>query len=84
MNVPGVMANWTGKLGYPVVDVVHQNDKLVVKQSKFNLDGKNLSSDENDKTQWMVPITFKSGALMILSPAQNVEFVIHAIYLTPL
>ena len=77
MNVPGVMANWTGKLGYPVVDVVHQNDKLVVKQSKFNLDGKNLSSDENDKTQWMVPITFKSGALMILFPAQIEQFLKH-------
>ena len=62
MNVPEVMANWTGKLGYPVVDVVHQNQKLVIKQYKFNLDGTNLSSNENDKTQWMVPITFKSRA----------------------
>lgn len=85
MNVPEVMANWTGKLGYPVVDVVHQNQKLVIKQYKFNLDGKNLSSNDNDKTQWMVPITFKSRARIDgFLRNSTLKFLNHTYYLTPL
>lgn len=61
MNVPGVMANWTGKLGYPMI-AISQNDGdgVTIKQSKFNLDGQCIDSDANDSTVWMVPITFKS------------------------
>ena len=57
-NVPGVMANWTGKLGYPIVEVTQNGDELELKQTKFNLDG----NKDNDSTLWMIPITFKSDA----------------------
>ena len=50
------MANWTGKLGYPLVEVTQNGDELELKQTKFNLDG----NKDNDSTLWMIPITFKS------------------------
>ncbi|MFI5206153.1 MAG: ERAP1-like C-terminal domain-containing protein, partial [Candidatus Paceibacterales bacterium] len=57
--VSGIMKNWTGKPGYPVVRVTEEKDKLILKQSRF-FSSPISKKQAKDETFWQVPIVVKS------------------------
>ena len=70
--VEEVMANWTGKLGYPIIHVENQSDSpksFKFNQEKFNLDG----SKGDAGTIWQVPIDIQTskGVQKILLSQQS-------------
>ncbi|RYR42254.1 hypothetical protein Ahy_A08g038721 isoform E [Arachis hypogaea] len=51
-----LMSSWTKQMGYPVVSVKVNNQKLEFNQSQF------LSSGANGEGQWVVPVTLCFGS----------------------
>ncbi len=55
-----IMANWTGKAGYPLVTISENGKNLNLKQSRFFASA--LSEKQTrDKTLWHVPVSFQTG-----------------------
>lgn len=52
--VDKMMESWITKIGFPVIEVAHQNGDLVLKQSRF-LNGGGVKP-EDDETIWWVPL----------------------------
>ncbi len=46
-----VMIDWLNKSGYPIIETSRKNNKLILKQKKFN---------SNEKTIWKIPLTIKT------------------------
>jgi puromycin-sensitive aminopeptidase len=54
-KVKGIMENWTGKPGYPLVEVSEKNNKLKLTQTRFF--SSPLSAKEiSDYTLWSIPL----------------------------
>jgi len=52
-QIGGIMKEWIGKPGHPLVTVTIGAEKLVLRQERFLLSG------EHEKTIWPIPITMK-------------------------
>ncbi|MBI5139887.1 MAG: M1 family metallopeptidase [Candidatus Vogelbacteria bacterium] len=57
-DVKSIMANWTGKSGYPVVRVEETKGGFRLNQSRFFSSGK-VREKTKDKTVWKVPLSIK-------------------------
>ncbi|KAH8805318.1 aminopeptidase 2 [Xylogone sp. PMI_703] len=56
-DVGALMENWTRKVGYPVLSVVEEGEKIFMKQNRFLQDG--LPKPEEDETIYSVPLHLK-------------------------
>lgn len=55
-----MMNNWTGKIGFPIINVEFQNNQLALTQSRF-LNAGDVNPGEDD-TVWWVPLNISTGA----------------------
>ncbi|MDP2649641.1 MAG: M1 family metallopeptidase [bacterium] len=58
-NVKKIMENWTGKPGYPLVNVSEKNNKLKLTQTRFfssPLSAKEINPSADGKTLWSIPL----------------------------
>lgn len=58
VDVATAMANWTGKIGFPVVRVEEKGDDVVLTQNRFLATG-DVATSENE-TLWWVPLVVES------------------------
>lgn len=54
-----MMENWTGKIGFPIVNVEFNENNLVVTQSRFLSTGD--VTEEEDTTLWWIPLNISTG-----------------------
>ena len=54
-RVERIMGNWTGKPGYPLVNILDNGKKLKLTQSRF-FSSPLSASEHNDQTLWSIPI----------------------------
>lgn len=59
-----IMANWTGKPGYPLLTVSEKGKSFELKQSRFFASP--LSEKRtNDTTLWQIPVSFQKGKMLV-------------------
>lgn len=57
-DISSLMKNWTGKTGYPVLDIKKEKDLYIINQERFF--SSRISKKENkEKTLWKIPLKYR-------------------------